>query len=166
MLYPVIKYRLTALQVYHHPALQPEIPSEVVTPHFVREAATYDAPTQPLPPIPTPPKQKEKEKAVKRKTKKREDGIRASTPTALGESIRQHTSIGKVQGKRIAVGDAGKENAMGLVDVVRVGNGETGPSPGKDKAVIRMSKAGMLEVEAKNEEDPTRELLPTKTSPR
>lgn len=89
------------MQAYHHPALQLPAPTVIITPHFVRAATTFDEDEQP--PIPynehTVPGALPKKK---KKTQKKEPGPRAATPTALGESIRQHTSTAKpaaVKGK-------------------------------------------------------------------
>nr|XP_019045252.1 CAMK/CAMKL protein kinase [Kwoniella bestiolae CBS 10118]OCF24182.1 CAMK/CAMKL protein kinase [Kwoniella bestiolae CBS 10118] len=111
MIQPDPAYRITAMQAYHHPALQPSAPSVIITPHFVRAAASFDGYDQ----EPIPAEYTEalaaagtKEKKKKRKTKK--DGAhhhnkdkgttrhshRATTP-ALGESIKQHTSISKAK---------------------------------------------------------------------
>lgn len=113
MINPDPVYRVTAMEAYHHPALQPEAPSVIITPHFVRAAASFDVEE----PLPAPPAQthaaedhtlakddreKEKEKRKSKRKAKRDDAtsheprshFRSTTP-ALGESIKQHTSVSK-----------------------------------------------------------------------
>ncbi|WRT68102.1 uncharacterized protein IL334_005077 [Kwoniella shivajii] len=106
MINPDPAYRISAMQAYHHPALQPSAPSVVVTPNFVKAATLeYSDYTEP---VPAPPAEYMEaveaakaaaaiEKKKKRKTKKdqaQRHSHRAATP-ALGESIKQHTSVSK-----------------------------------------------------------------------
>jgi protein-serine/threonine kinase len=100
MVCPDPAYRITAMQAYHHPALQLPAPTVIITPHFVRAATTFDEEEQP--PIPYNDLQHQagggalpKKKKKVPKTKEAGPGPRAATPTALGESIRQHTSTVK-----------------------------------------------------------------------
>ena len=104
---PVDRY--TAIEAYHHPSLRLAAPDVIITPHFVRAAASFDEP-EPLP-APLPPRSEAKVQAqalsqaeaqghvqverLKGKNKKKRDtavnGGR-STPLPLGESIKQHTA--------------------------------------------------------------------------
>lgn len=95
--------RITAMQAYHHPALQLPAPAVVITPHFVRAATNFDEYEEenqlpiPMPydePSTTVPKKK-KALTSKSKTKTKDQPSRSATPTALGESIRQHTTTAK-----------------------------------------------------------------------
>lgn len=78
---PVKRY--TAMEAYHHPSLRLTAPDVIITPHFVRAAASFDAPE----PVPVKPK------------KKAPSG--RSTPLPLGESIKQHTA--KASPKRLVI---------------------------------------------------------------
>lgn len=90
------------MQTYHHPALQPAAPSILVTPHFIREATSYDDYSEePLPPILAPvgvalDGGAEDKKRRKKRVAKESVGQRSVTPALpLGESIKQHTSVPK-----------------------------------------------------------------------
>ncbi|WVF68723.1 hypothetical protein IAT40_003495 [Kwoniella sp. CBS 6097] len=125
MINPDPAYRISAIQAYHHPALQPEAPSVIITPHFVRAAATFEEYQDPVPQPPAEYAQAATaagvgrasagtEKRKKRKAKKDANGNdltrhshRSVTP-ALGESIKQHTSVGKP--RRNKEGQDDKEN--------------------------------------------------------
>lgn len=229
MICPIPEYRCTAMEAYHHPALLPDAPAAIVTPHFVRAAATHDL-SEPLPhtshvdpyahaqaltqqqqhqqhyahtqPQPRahyetshvgpgqhhgvhllhheqghnqqqsherhdqqPPQQgrqiQQEADKKKRKTKKPKTAaagqLRATTPTptALGESIKQHSSVGRPKRERAKVTDAGdngrwtdKENTQVDADQMPMLEG--------NKLVIKNQR----EVPEKGiEEDPTRELL-------
>ena len=128
---------MTAMQAYHHPSLQPQAASVIVTPHFVRAAASCEF-SEPVPGV-----DKEKDKK-KRKAKKREAGHgreaqpRAATP-ALGESIKQHTSAPPPK-----KGDKDKAELE---------------SPAK-KVVVKKSREALdVSPDKDKEQDPTRELL-------
>lgn len=89
--------RITAMQAYHHPSLHPAAPSVIVTPHFIREATSFDEyAEEPLPtlaPVGVALGGEEK-KRRKRKAAPKENNQRSVTPALpLGESIKQHTSI-------------------------------------------------------------------------
>nr|XP_018262002.1 CAMK/CAMKL protein kinase [Kwoniella dejecticola CBS 10117]OBR84160.1 CAMK/CAMKL protein kinase [Kwoniella dejecticola CBS 10117] len=113
MIYPDPTYRISAMQAYYHAALKPQAPSVLITPEFIRAAASFDGYDRKTVPLPTAPPavyteavaavKAGDEKKKKRKTKK--DGHhthrdkdttrhshRATTP-ALGESIKQHTIV-------------------------------------------------------------------------
>ncbi|KAK4689689.1 hypothetical protein P7C73_g420, partial [Tremellales sp. Uapishka_1] len=142
MICPDPAYRISAMQAYHHPALQLPAQSEVITPHFVRQAASFDI-EEPVPVVVRQHVEKNGEKK-KRKPRKKEEQPRASTPTALGESIKQHTSVGKPKAHKREAGVKGAEHIEEL------------PSPTKTKLVIKKSRDDLHEVENKNEEeDPT-----------
>lgn len=156
MICPDPAYRISAMQAYHHPALQPVAPSVIVTPHFVREAAAFDEEEEPLPLLPSVPITLERLKdesakpvnGEKRKRKKKKDikeGSRAATPTALGESIKQHTSMPRIAAP--AVSGRGDKDTD-----------EITPSPTKKKGSRMMLKPlGRGDEENKgDEEDPTR----------
>jgi hypothetical protein len=159
MVSPDPAYRITAMQAYHHPALQPVAPSVVITPHFVRAAASFEM-DEVMSAIPASHNdqaqnaksqgdgRKEKDAEKKRRKKKREtkEPARAATP-ALGESIKQHTSVPR--------------KAVAKVEKVQRGQEESQtPSPKKGSKVI-IKKAGLLgDEDGENkgvEEDPTRE---------
>nr|XP_019003885.1 CAMK/CAMKL protein kinase [Kwoniella mangroviensis CBS 8507]OCF67346.1 CAMK/CAMKL protein kinase [Kwoniella mangroviensis CBS 8507] len=161
MIQPDPAYRMTAMQAYHHPALQPAPPSVIITPHFVRAAASFDGYDQE--PIPVPSEYTEAlaaaktEKKKKRKTKKEgtthhhhkdkdttRHSHRATTP-ALGESIKQHTSISKATTHNKGDRADDKENVN--VDAERALN----------KLVIRKR-----EEEIKDKEDDNDDPTPTK----
>nr|XP_019013084.1 CAMK/CAMKL protein kinase [Kwoniella pini CBS 10737]OCF51865.1 CAMK/CAMKL protein kinase [Kwoniella pini CBS 10737] len=122
MICPDPAYRISAMQAYHHPALQPEAPSVIITPHFVRAAATsegYENEPIPAPPVEyteavTAANEKKKKRKVKKdghNVHKEKDATRHShraTTPALGESIKQHTSIPK--NYHAKGGDEDKEN--------------------------------------------------------
>ena len=142
MICPDPAYRITAMQAYHHPALQPKAPSVIITPHFVRAAASFEL-EEPVPEVVVKDK-----KAIKRKAKKREAGHaregqhpgRAATP-ALGESIKQHTSAPRPKGEKAR--DSAETRDMS-------------PSLGK-KIVLRKSREALLVSPKKDtEQDPTR----------
>ncbi|WVQ96253.1 hypothetical protein IAU59_003357 [Kwoniella sp. CBS 9459] len=112
MICPDPAYRISAMQAYHHPALRIAAPSVIVTPHFVRAAASFDEYQEQLPQPPAEYAQASatvangkplasNEKRKKRRPKKdanakdaTKHSHRSVTP-ALGESIKQHTSVGK-----------------------------------------------------------------------
>ena len=156
MIHPDPSRRLTAMQAYHHRALQPSSPSIIITPHFVRAAAQMED-EEPLPPppalVPAMASQVRHDKAkvvaeAKKKRKAKEAQPRAATPTALGESIKQHTSVGKPRPRHSADAKSagGKENAT--------------PSPQKNRLVIKKTREEM-ENDARLKsmhDDPTREL--------
>jgi len=104
MICPDPAFRITAMQAYHHPALVPSASTVIITPHFVRAAASFDGID--YEPMPSPPANIEGLKTDKKRRTKRKDAKdqpRASTPTALGESIKQHTSVTRpkaIQGER------------------------------------------------------------------
>ena len=148
MICPDPAYRITAMQAYHHPALQPSAPNVILTPHFVRAAASFDE----VEPMPPPHKDGKKSgEAKKRRTKKKdgkENQPRASTPTALGESIKQHTSVSKPKAVK-------SEGVRGVME-------ERTPSP-KSSGKMVIKKTTRREEflgegrEDKESEDPTRE---------
>ena len=84
--------RITAMQAYHHPSLQPTAPSVLVTPQFIRDAVSFET-TEPVPVI-VPVKDKENDDKPRRKKKTtNKEGARSVTHALpLGESINQHTS--------------------------------------------------------------------------
>ncbi|ORX37068.1 hypothetical protein BD324DRAFT_424119 [Kockovaella imperatae] len=133
MICPDPAYRMSAMQAYHHPSLQPRAAEVIITPHFVRAAASYEF-TEPM------PRAQDKGKETKRKAKKREAGHarepqqpRAVTP-ALGESIRQHTSVPRAK--------AGK------------GLPADGHTLSPRKVVLKQSREA-LDVDHVKEQDPT-----------
>lgn len=79
-------------------------------------------------------------KSKRRPRRKEKDQPRAATPTALGESIKQHTSVTRPQ--------AEKNGGIGM---------DRTPSPRKERMVIRKSSEFLLvgRVDKENE-DPTR----------
>lgn len=195
MINPDPAYRISAMEAYHHPALQPNAPNVIITPHFVRAAASFDVEEEPLPP---PPAQtyvvaedhhiqakgdtaKEKEKKEKGKSKRKNKRyqsatshgpppshphlhVRATTP-ALGESIKQHTSVSKPKRDR-SITDLGGSGALsGMSDGKENENEHMEVSAGEEKEkekkrsklVIRKLR---MEEEADDKdvsgEDPTR----------
>jgi protein-serine/threonine kinase len=162
MIHPDPAYRISAMQAYHHPALHLEPPSEIITPHFVRAAATFEE-EDPLPNHAAERARQAREakdakKADEKKRRRRRkevevhvgaQGPRATTPTptALGESIKQHTSIGKPKVSKWDKGVA-EENEM--------------PSPSKAKMVIKTSGNPTMLHNGRGgqgREDVTRELI-------
>lgn len=162
MVCPDPALRITAMQAYHHPALQLPAPTVIITPHFVRAATTFDEDEQP--PIPyndqiqvqsdshaqaqaqvqaNLPKKKKKVQ----KTKEPGLGPRAATPTALGESIRQHTS--NVKPAPVKGGGKGKGKEVG---------GEGSPKKGS-KLVIKNTREQRYSDKRAIEEDITRMSL-------
>jgi protein-serine/threonine kinase len=143
MVCPDPAYRITAMQAYHHPALQLPAPTVIITPHFVRAATTFDEDEQP--PIPyiehQAPGALPKKKKKTQKTK--EPGPRSATPTALGESIRQHTSTVKP----VAVKAKGKGKER-----------EESPKKGS-KLVIKNTREQRYSDKRAIEEDITRKLF-------
>ncbi|WVQ73507.1 hypothetical protein IAR50_003079 [Cryptococcus sp. DSM 104548] len=154
MINPDPAYRITAMDVYHDESLQPSAPSVIITPHFVRQAANFEEE-----PLPAPPAEvvatarRDDEKKEKRKSKKKvkltqaskEAHARSVTP-ALGESIKQHTSVSK---SRREVSD-GKENEHVLVEAEKK----------QSKLVIKKLRVEEYKDDKNDEEDPT----PTKVS--
>jgi len=150
MVCPDPAFRITAMQAYHHPALQLPAPTVIITPHFVRAATTFDEYEQP--PIPYTdhaasgtgtgalPKKK------KRVPKTKEAAPRSATPTALGESIRQHTST--VKPVAVKVKGKGKEK-----DRER----EESPKKGS-KLVIKNTREQRYSDKRAIEDDITRKL--------
>ncbi|RXK36260.1 CAMK/CAMKL protein kinase [Tremella mesenterica] len=147
MINPDPTYRLTAMQAYHHHALQPSSPSIIVTPHFVRMAATFDDE-----PLPAPSKQdittvarheKSKSVADAKKKRKTKEAPRAATPIPLGESIKQHANLTKGRSQNL---QEGKENMYN-------GDSQT-PSPQKN----RLKQRRELGEDERLEDD----LTPTK----
>ena len=131
------------MQAYHHPALQLPAPTVIITPHFVRAATTFDEDEQP--PIPyiehQAPGALPKKKKKTQKTKE-PAGPRCATPTALGESIRQHTSTVKP----VAVKSKGKGKER-----------EESPKKGS-KLVIKNIREQRYSDKRAIEEDITRKL--------
>lgn len=194
MINPDTAYRINAMEAYHHPALQPKAPNVIITPHFVRAAASFDVEEEPLPNPPAQTyfvaedhhiqakgdteKEKENEKKEKRKSKrktKRDQSatshelppshlhVRAMTP-ALGESIKQHTSVSKPKrdhsttdlGSGALSGmNHGKENENEHMEVS--GGEEKEKEKKRNKLVIKKLR---MEEEADDKdvsgEDPTR----------
>lgn len=165
MINPDPAYRISAMQAYHHPALQPKAPNVIITPHFVRAAASFDVEEEPLPPPPAQTyvvaedhqiqakgdteKEKEKEKKEKRKFKrktKRDQSatshdpppshpplhVRATTP-ALGESIKQHTSVTKLKRDRTTTDLGGSGALSGMSDGKENENEHMEVSAGEEK---------------------------------
>lgn len=159
MVCPDPAYRITAMQAYHHPALQPAAPAVIITPHFVRAATAVD---EEQPPIPYDEGKKPagaaagKQKTKKSKVRELASGARSATPTALGESIKQHTSAppkktkGKGKGK-------GKEQEQ---EQERDGP-ESSPTKKASKLVIKHTKelrySGVGAGAKVDQDDPTRE---------
>ena len=141
MICPDPAYRISAMQAYHHHSLQPTDSNVVLTPHFVRAAAEYVSP----PPVQANPATVNDER--KRRTKKTEKlnkENRAPTP-ALGESIRQHTSMPMLRAE--AKKDKGKQKQ------------EKTPSPTKKSIVIKSNQKLLAGSTKGKDDDPTRELL-------
>lgn len=135
------------MQAYHHPSLRPTSPSVLITPHFVRAAASMEFDGQYVPlPVPTA---RDVEHGDKKKTKKKKKAVggdkenrplaRAPTP-ALSESIKQHTSVPRT--KRDPLSSRLGENVE--------------PMPSPTKAVIK-SKGLLVQPTRNREEDTTRE---------
>jgi len=139
MICPDSAYRISAMQAYHHPALQPDA-DPILTPHFVRAAAEY------IPPPPLPQKRTavsdERNRRAKKKEKSNKEN-RAPTP-ALGESIRQHTSMPMLRAE--VKNDKGKQKQKPTA------------SPKKKDIVIKSNQKLLAEAKGKDE-DPTRELI-------
>ena len=99
MIHPDPSRRITAMQTYHHRALQPSSPSVIMTPHFVRTAASIDLSQDPLPARPEMHQVRDSQDSAKSgngmEKRRKPKQVRAATPTALGESIKQHTSVQK-----------------------------------------------------------------------
>lgn len=134
------------MQAYHHPALQLPAPTVIITPHFVRAATTFDEDEQP--PIPYHDQaQAQALGALPKKKKKTQKvpGPRAATPTALGESIRQHTSTVKP----VAIKGKGKGKEKEKV--------EESPKKGS-KLVIKNTREQRYSDKRAIEDDITREL--------
>ncbi|KAK8858890.1 hypothetical protein IAR55_003121 [Kwoniella newhampshirensis] len=165
MIQPDPTYRYTAMQAYHHSALQPSAPSVIVTPHFVRAAASFELSDEPVPHPPeewnqasstvgggktevVPP---EKEKKKKHKVKKdgtshKEPYYRAATPTALGESIKQHTSGNKPNKEEKEKSAEHKEN---------VGIKTVEGTKKQSKLIIKTRADAEKDDKAVEQEDPT-----------
>jgi protein-serine/threonine kinase len=153
------------MQSYHHPALQPVAPSVIITPHFVRAAASFDFAEDAAPPIPVSQagETKDTSKTVKndeKKTRKKNKDARArerdaqaqparaATP-ALGESIKQHTSAPR------KTAQAGKGKDVGAGGDGRI---ESSPSPKKQSKLVIKKWHRTEDIENKAiEQDPTRE---------
>lgn len=165
------------MQAYHHPALQPAAQTVLITPHFVRAATNPDIEDEPLPPIPydqshSRPISHQQTKAAagddgkkkKIKVKKTKDkdrttnsqvlGPRSATPTALGESIKQHTSAAKPKREKENVNGKGKGKRGDENDENHTGGGYESPKKGS-KLVIKNMNHRWSDVKA-DEEDPTR----------
>ena len=179
------------MQAYHHPALQPAAQEVIITPHFVRAATHPDLEDEPLPPIPydqaqaqsrphshqhqhgaVAPVEEGKRKKIKvKKTKDRNTvhsqqilGPRSATPTALGESIKQHTSAAKPKREKDKDNGKGKGKdymAKGIENEQENGSGGYGmESPKKgSKLVIKNMNHRWSDIKA-DEEDPTRKSSP------
>lgn len=151
MICPDPAYRITAIQAYHHPALQPSAPSVIITPHFVRAAASFDIEDEPKPPLAQKADTEKKGKKCRNKKKDAKDQSRASTPTALGESIKQHTSVSRPKARQ-------REGLQGVQWEERT------PSPKKDsKLVIKWTShedlLAIADGEDKESQDPTRKSV-------
>lgn len=143
MVQPDPAYRISAMQAYHHPALVPAELSVIITPHFVRAAASFDVSDEPMPPTASHVDEAKKDNKKRPTKKENKPQPRAATPTALGESIKQHTSAPRVHAGRVH----------------KAGEHETMPSPTKGgKLVIRQTMTDNMLAEPKgdDEEDPTR----------
>lgn len=167
MIQPDPAYRFTAMQSYHHPALQPVAPSVIITPHFVRAAASFDFGEDAAPPVPaaqvndTKDTSKTGKNDEKKTRKKKKDArvrerdtqaqpARAATP-ALGESIKQHTIVPR----KAAQAGKGKDAGAGAG-----GDGgiESSPSPKKQSKLVIKKSHRTEDIENKAiEQDPTRE---------
>ena len=153
MICPDPAYRMSAMQAYHHPSLQLAAPSVIITPHFVRAAAEFDY-DEPVQAHGTVDGGKNDGEKKKRRTKRKDAAAtnkenrppsRASTPTALGESIKQHTnvSIAKPAESQKSGGRKGK----GKVE-------DKTPSPQKkSKSNIVKREEGMLVQPARGKEE-------------
>ena len=148
MICPDPAYRISAMQAYHHPSLQPRSTEVIITPHFVRAAASLDFEEHPIP-LPAPTHREDQRNAhdKKKKYKKRNNNkntrasSRAATP-ALGESIKQHTSV----------------PFKAMVDHNGKAGADKTPSP--KKPVIRKSKDDLLaKPPVRDQEDTTRKHL-------
>lgn len=169
------------MQAYHHPALQLPSPAAVITPHFVRAATNfneqeheYDNYPIPMPydedPTITTTKSgpaKQKNTKTKSKSKKAKDQgqwhpPRSATPTALGESIRQHTHTAVA-----SAGGGGAVKADGKfkgIDSTLVDGGDSGsPTKKGSKLVIKNTREQRYSKNEKRaiEEDITRESIQT-----
>ena len=150
MIHPDPACRITATQAYHHPALRPSAPSVIITPHFVRAATTFDYQDEPLPSLPAQDAASKfdsnNDKKSIKKTKSMKFQPQVSTPTALGESIKQHTTVFKPTASDKAVKAMRRDAGT--------------PSPQKvDKLVIRHTRDEIVldyQGEDKENEDPTR----------
>jgi serine/threonine protein kinase len=190
MVCPDPAFRITAMQAYHHPALQPAVQAVFVTPSFVREATHPDVEEDPLPPIPYEQSRPhshhtlaagnshthtyaqgagEEVKRKKIKVKKTKDrttvnghhqstlGPRSATPTALGESIKQHTSAAKPKRDNDKVKSGhGHGKGKGREDIENASNHNFDSPKKGSKLVIKNMNHRWSDVKA-DEEDPTRE---------
>lgn len=160
MICPDPAYRISAMGAYHHPALHVSASSVIITPHFVRAAASFDFSES----IPVPStvaatttvtvqtsgnNEREGGNKKKKHTKRREVGNkdnrpppRAATPTALGESIKQHTSVPRAKNK----------------DLMRENKGFLSPSPTRKAVVVKGDGLLARPENARDAEDTTRKL--------
>lgn len=150
MISPDPAYRISAIQAYHHPALRPTSPGMLITPHFVRAAASMEFEGEPVYlPMPsahgrpadkkTKKKQAAKKKAGAKGGKENRPSTRAATP-ALGESIKQHTSLPRF---KLPLGEHGDGNAVD-------------PMPSPNRKVVVNSKGLLPQPARKQDEDTTR----------
>ena len=159
MICPDPQYRISAMQAYHHPSLALAAPTAIQTPQFVRAAQGLEEESfipvdLPLPaPRYGPEESAKKKKPTKKKEKKpAKEQARSVTP-ALGESIKQHTSMSKPKrGGKEHKGERDKENGG---DHIRI---EITPSPKKKSLVVIKSTEGLLAQAIKRnmEDDATR----------
>jgi protein-serine/threonine kinase len=92
MISPDPTARISALQTYHHPALQPQAPSIITTPHFVRTAASFIE-DEPLP-GPLRAKAREAEKKAAADAKRKPRSKKREPKPEIGSSVlgERHTN--------------------------------------------------------------------------
>lgn len=159
MLHPNVGQRITAMQAYHHPALHLGAPQVIITPHFVRAAQIVeDEEPMPIPAVPAavgaslarPPVQVQAGKKKMPIKKKDTKPAAAAGPTggratpALGESIKQHTSVPRLR-------------SVELLQTKHLAGAVAGDkaSPRVGKVVIRSGSQGVMAVsgDKENKED-------------
>jgi hypothetical protein len=160
MICPDPQYRISAMQAYHHPSLALAAPTAIDTPPFVRAAQGRDTDSfVPVDlPLPVPrcaqevSSVKKKQPAKKKDRKPLREHVRAATP-ALGESIKQHTSMPKP--KRALQEHNGQGDKENWGEKIRM---EITPSPKKKSLVVIKSNEGLLaqSIQHKREDDVTR----------
>ncbi|WVO18574.1 hypothetical protein L204_106293 [Cryptococcus depauperatus] len=171
MIHPDPARRISAIDAYQDRCLQSCAPSVIITPQFVRTAATFDEEDTSTPARPdfvdenpagavisahmtskqvAESTEGRELRKTKRKTKRTGQSIKEaptySTTPALGESIKQHAAVGQTRKENVA----GKENEV-IIEVVKK----------QSKLVIKKVKDGEAEEKKTSNATNAKDTKPT-----